>query len=332
LTQTVEGKPLPKRLTTLNSGELKPAVPRVWFGEKGFRISKVEEFGSDRLKITFDTGERLLDENGMVSVGKPKDYCIGFFDQLVIGSGRLRDASKLIDESLAKELTVIKVEGQDFAVGAETKAIRDAGGGVRLIGAAGTTYVVSKASGDRDAPDKFPQDKKALELYQNSFPCMARVNCEGVTLCAATIAYANRYFLNTPEQCNHNANTASLKDLKLVIGEKLAEALLFARSCRVAPFKHHEHLVNVLERYLTKQKVTDTKGKGLETWPEFINNFNTDESLLDPVRLEVWKKDHGASWVSLTTEEKNSLKKLTYAYGTAGDGRKPDDRDDPKTW
>ncbi len=328
LARTIDGKPLPKRHDTATLGKLKPGLQGIWFGEDGYKITKIEEGETVKafLRVTFAPGKRLVDAETDVDGGPsaPTKYITGLYDQVVIGSGRLRDAYKLLDASLIEGLKFVDT-GHDFPVAAECDPDADVGGGIRLLGAAGLNYIYTARN-----------EKTKLDAYQSSFPCQARVNCEGVTLAAVTIAYANRYFLLEGGKCNYNVNTASAEDLKLILPghAPLVEKILLVRNCRISPFKSFEHLITALEWYDTEEALQANRAMKPHEFSWFINHFNDDSNLLEGAKLESIKRIYASEsfkqpWLVLKELEKPLLKVLTFDYGRNGNSGEPDKRDYP---
>src|SRR6185437_3130909 len=86
----------------------------------------------------------------------------------------------------------------------------------------------------------------ALDAFQNTLPAQARINFQGVTLSALTIAHANHWFDKYGGQFsrhgNNNPNTATLDELEALVGTSLARALIEVRIMRIRPYQRWKQL------------------------------------------------------------------------------------------
>lgn len=322
--RTSEG-PLPRRLHHPLAEDLYPTHGNVWFGED-YRISAIEELtdahrdafahvgvveseiagkGSKkdkRLLVTFAPGKspRFVRgeplDNDIEAGHTEARLAYGLFDQVVISTGRSRGGRSYVDKdkekhyvrekdegsalqmvwSLRDDLEKIKVSGYDFPVGLATKD-----GQLRILGAAGINNPIYQDEGG----------ETALKDYENSLPWQARVNSEGVTLAAKTIALANHYFKVNVTHLNASANTATLDELKRLLGKAdLAKQIFDARHWRVRPFQSGLEILRVLEYHLN---VTSTIVGSLsaEETLAAIEHINDTAALLDEVGWEGLKAD-----------------------------------------
>ena len=124
-----------------------------------------------------------------------------------------------------------------------------------------------------------------MEMYEASLPCQARVAGEGVCLASATLAYANDFHseptTETDKPVNTNVNTATLGELKLLIGhDDLAKSIYFLRAWRIAPFTTTHQLANAIARYELIQTARTNERPGRAHWEERTAYYNDDALLM----------------------------------------------------
>ena len=195
---------------------------------------------------------------------------VGLFDQVVISTGRARGGGGRPSEepgsamqlvwSLKDTLRQITVPGCDFPVGLESPS-----GRLRILGAAGINNPIYK------------KNARKLKAFEDSLPWQARVNGEGITLAALTIAMANGYFSSEPGNRNHCVNTATRDHLMAVFGDQLGDQIFMARHGRVRPFQSTTELFRVL-MYESNLEDLDR--------PELIELLNDYDKLLNAGRLQ----------------------------------------------
>jgi hypothetical protein len=269
---TEDGKKLPWRQTNA-VGKLKPTNAKVWFGD-GYRIESIQpflpdhaalfketkglDFAAGKLLVKFKstTPKPLMGKDGPTTV--PILY--GLFDQVVLGSGRARgeavdkeqslgSATQLVQDFRA-ELVPLKVPKYDFAVG-----LASSDATLRILGAAGLNNPIYAASAVKNDLGLTP-----LGMFQRSLPVEARVNGEGVTLAAATIAIANRFF-DAEAQPNRNVNTATRGELAEVAGKTVGDDVYYARHERVGPFTKPLQLGHAVQFYRFDSRRYDFRGR-----------------------------------------------------------------------
>ncbi len=281
------GDPLPIR-QGLAKGDLHPTRLPVTFAE-GYKIASIEPIVADHIALfeagqvtEGDVGTRLLvtfRKNGgkqrLVGTTLGVDHgelLYGKFDQVVLGSGRTRGRgdSKEVGSALGlvwdfrNDLVGLpNPDSIDFPPGLQT---RD--GKVRILGAAGINNPIYLG---------LPQLARnelglsPLGMYERSLPAQARVNGEGVTLAAATIAWANGYYtaalLGTSFKDGGvypNANVASLPELESRFDKGLAEDIYYARHERVGPFSARNQLAHIVEFFRFKREVDNLGTKPVD--------------------------------------------------------------------
>lgn len=265
---------LPVRLVHPLADALFPTNPKMWFAEK-YRPAKIEILNAEHVaRFLHADGDRPIDAVGIgtqllvtfsapgpaarfvqgvplgtqiaavaPSLPPPPPLEYGLFDQVVISTGRARggrgaqvqnepgSAMQLV-WPFQGELQHIPADGYDVSVGLKTPL-----GNLRILGAAGINSPLYKAIDD---------DQGDLKAIEDSLPWQARVNGEGVTLAALTIAMANNFFRSEGARINRCVNTASLKELKAVFGNGLGNDIFLARHDRVRPFQSQLELFRVL--------------------------------------------------------------------------------------
>lgn len=257
------GAPLPKR-QDFAAGDLSPTNAKVLFGE-GYKVQSIEPVDVVRHALMFEgidhtaagkllvvfkvsgTRQRLAAHNGS---GPGPKVLYGVFDQVVLGTGRLRggrgsQAANEIGSAVSlvwdfrTELQAITVAGYPFPLGLQT-----ADGAIRLLGAAGLNNPILRATMAEDRIGMTP-----LQRYERSLPAQSRVNGEGVTLAAVTIGLANRFFRDVDDERNDNVNTATLGELTTLIGGALGRDTYYTRHERVAPFSRSRQVSHAVEFY-----------------------------------------------------------------------------------
>lgn len=295
------------------SGTIVPRLKRLWIAQN-YKATAFETLTEDRIRslelggfvlgprrlTTADLG-RVLVTFAVDKADRPTNVwnCqgdslpnlrYGVFDQAILAQG-LQDALPEPGENLGTGLQLIKqlgslnihfdllkADGYDHAVG-----LRSSDGRIRLLGSAGLGN-----KGIRDLSRFKSQFVGPSELaeYENSLPAQARVFLQGITLNAALIAQANRFFIPTIQECcNPNVNTATKSELKTRLGgdEQVASKILDARRYRIEPFHNLKELVLAIS--LAEKNVTD-----------FAQYNNIDETqLLTSTETELFNKIDGAN-------------------------------------
>ncbi len=92
--------------------------------------------------------------------------------------------------------------------------------------------------------------KNDLISFEATLPAQARIFQQGVTLCALTVAMANRWFCGTGKTLlpNKNVNTASLGELDKLVGS-LAPKIHEIRKRRTRPFVSLEQVAQAIVFY-----------------------------------------------------------------------------------
>lgn len=271
-------KPLPVRLD-FPKGKLYPADANVWIAngyevrdvrpltptliaEKGLKDIEGTPLTVESLQlgplapvlVTFTTGtEAVASDKAQLP-----PFLYGVFHQVVIAQG-LQDTpnepgSPIVlvkellvsgDETLepyfpgsqdkSPEGATTKEESQNFKSGV---GLRTKDGKIRVLGAAGHGNSLMRTLGG-DA-------SKTLGNFQDTLPAQARINFQGVTLSALTIAHANHWFDDYggkfSRNGNNNPNTATFEELERHIGTERARALIEVRICRIRPFQTWQQL------------------------------------------------------------------------------------------
>lgn len=265
------GGPLPVRLHHPIAEELFPTDEAMWFADY-YRPASIDILDQRHVDAFLHADDSPIDPAGIgkkllvtfkdtqqsrlvrgaplgtpIGPAEPTPLVYGLFDQVVISTGRARggrgkaenepgSAMQLVwtlASDLADELKPIVKENFDFPVGLAT-----ASGNLRILGAAGINNPVY--TGNQAGRDQ-------LKAFEDSLPWQARVNGEGVTLAAVTIAIANDFFPIKPNDC---LNTATRRELKRLLGDDLGDAVFLARHQRVRPFQSADELLRVLAYYL----------------------------------------------------------------------------------
>lgn len=269
---------------SIPKGPLYPHEDGVWFAE-GYRVDSVEilveehkemfenitdsDIENSRLIVAFRrVKSRSADEKNPIRVVNNKhksalgadeqedeSYLYGKFDQLVLGTGRLRGGRGTPEKQSGSALDLVwefkdsleRIEfDTGFPLGLKLNGgdLESHGKQLRILGAAGINNPAFKK-------ERYDADYKKFSLYESSLPVHSRVNGEGVTLAGHTIAWANKLFtLDNDQKLNRNINTATLDELKKALNnDKLADLIYKARACRVGPFIDHVQARNALAVY-----------------------------------------------------------------------------------
>jgi hypothetical protein len=297
-------KELPARLG-FPKGALYPANDNVWIAN-GYEVRDVKPLTSrlieekglkdidgspltvealklgelDPLLVTFSTGT--------AAVGSDKSslppFLYGVFHQVVVAQG-LQDTpnepgSPIV---LLKELLVSGEETlEPYFPGSVQKSpedptsrgesvnfkagvgLRSTNGKIRVLGAAGHGNSIMRTLGG----DAFA----TLDEFQNTLPAQARINFQGVTLSALTIAHANHWFDDYgghfSRNGNNNPNTATLDEIEARVGTTVARALIEVRIMRIRPYQTWEQLAQAYAYWNATHQT-----------PEFAQTVVTDELL-----------------------------------------------------
>jgi hypothetical protein len=190
-----------------------PRIPGLWLAT-GCRASSIAWMSnSDKRALVTFGAEGTARGQGSAD---PIKFKKGVFDQIVIAQGREADMSKPgsplypLRELDTTKIQPLKVGWVDFPVGLvlEQENCR-----VRVLGASGLSSTVPNST-DNLIKSKDADAFRKLEAYQDSLPAQSRVFFQGVTLSAATIAYANGYFNNGKNRPNTNRNTATKAEME----------------------------------------------------------------------------------------------------------------------
>jgi len=289
---------------------------RVWFGED-HTVREVMDFDEKTHGKLFESAESVEDRTGKVLIkfainGKLPRLCkaefdwsrkplleYAVFDQVVFAIG-LQDTSvrrsdpiksepgngiNLIDQFMKKSPDVKLGEissltglshGHAYQLGMQCDK-----GDIRILGGVGQRNALS-----RRAPFEFDKsESSALVKYESSLPLQARVNQQGVTLCAATIARANGYFLTElDKRMNHNVNTATLDELETIL-PAFAEDLVYARSFRRTPFVSTKQAAGAVVAWQKRQEVEFFRRDHQKKDPKF------DLPISDEEIEEIWETE-----------------------------------------
>jgi hypothetical protein len=172
----------------------------------------------------------------------------GLFHQVIVATGlenAVKDtgsgfafAQALAKDTESKQLTAKRTGDKNLFVGFESNDHR-----VRWLGGAGHGSSRPAAA------------KKSFLEFESTLPAQARIFQQGVTLCALTIAHANRWFTTyhqrkaTDPTVNRNVNTASYAELSNSVGERHAQAIHQIRTMRTRPFVSEEQVARAIVYY-----------------------------------------------------------------------------------
>lgn len=315
MARTIAG-PLPVRLYHPIRQDLYPTSPAMWFADN-YRAVRIDILAQAHVDVLVHGEEdRAIDASGIgkrlvvtfaknkqdktcrlvqgVPAAQPMEDPVspelkyGLFDQVVISTGRARGGRDVKPENepgsalqlvwdLKDELKPIVNPKFAFPVGLQTES-----GNLRILGAAGINNPVFAANND---------GRSQLKLFEDSLPYQARVNGEGITLSAVTIAIANEFFPITRNNC---LNTATREELRQQLGEKLGDAVFYARHDRVRPFQSAEELLRVLgyhlnidnaPRRIQVSRLNDYTGlTDVDDWQKYVNSDKSSTALFAQVR------------------------------------------------
>lgn len=274
LARTASG-PLNIRLTDLPGNvDIFPTKAGMWFGEY-YRVSRIDILNEQHRSCFLHAGGELIDSVGIgnklvvffekqenkaknairrlvrggaevaeIDALRPaEEFKYGLFDQVVLSTGRARGGRGNLAEDeegsalelvwdLRNELNPILMEGYNFPLG-----LKSEDGALRILGAAGINNPIYHAG---------LSARENLLKFEKTLPAQARVNNEGITLSAVTIALANGYFTCGNVDCNKNINTATFSELVFMLGQVLGSEIIDLRSTRVKPFQSTKEMWRAL--------------------------------------------------------------------------------------
>lgn len=294
-------KPLPRRLGPLTMN-LFPATTDTWWAEC-FRIDSVRrmeesdqaffaEFDADPkpkrrpflikfTRLTENRGRplvaRLVCKDGE---GTADQFRYAMVDQMVFGTGRTRGyntGTKASEFQYGSAYALVWPYKDEFKPIPHAKGfpvgMQSEDGRVRMLGASGLNIVpIAGNTGE----------KKGLADYEATLPAQSRVFGEGVTLAAATIAHANKFF-EDKLPVNNNANTATAAELEAALNDgALARDIVDAREGRIKAFVNPLHLARVVGVYRGRDKSLDTSAWAHPSRAAFVATLNDDGALCAP--------------------------------------------------
>jgi hypothetical protein len=220
----------------------------------------------------------------------------GLFHQVIVATG-LEDSEEDVGSGFgfaqtlgaaSKHLMARRVTDGEILVGFESEDKR-----IRWLGAAGhgskraiTTKVKNLQSGKDEEVDL---QKAALQKFEKTLPAQARIFQQSVTLCALTVAFANRWFARYHKResgdrtVNHNVNTASHGEL-VQLTSTYASEIHEIRIKRTRPFKDLRQVAQAVI-YYQQYKNNDNFYKTIVTDADLQK---IDDDFKDRVS-EVWK-------------------------------------------
>ncbi len=172
--------------------------------------------------------------------GEPRDHIV--VDQMIISasnqdgedeSGAAAFLAKLVRKDDGGAFKVINCPPPRTNVPGVTKVsfgVQTQDGKFRVLGAAG--HIQPDRAAEDDTSNGNSKVSR-LTLYEMSLPDQARVNWQGVTLSAASVAQANGLFQKQPNDC---VNTAHSGELVAVWGMENGNKAYESRRNRVDPF------------------------------------------------------------------------------------------------
>jgi hypothetical protein len=224
-----------------------------------------DDIEKGRLLVCFRTTAK--DGNLVDNQGNTYFLQYGKFDQVALGSLRSRGGVKDDDQQVGSALNLVwdafkedlkplqKV--QKFPLGLEC----DKGDSklLRILGPAGINNPLFLGKMKKSALGLTP-----LGFYERSLPAHARVNGEGVTLAAHTIAWANEFYTQDKAKLNTNVNTATQDELTEFLGVehiakdgKLADHVYKMRSRRVGPYIHNTQFIHSIDLFMNYKDVKE---------------------------------------------------------------------------
>lgn len=153
--------------------------------------------------------------------------------------------------------------------------LRTKNGKIRVLGAAGHGNSIMRTLGG--------SAYTTLDGFQNTLPAQARINFQGVSLSALTIAHANHWFDDYgghfSRKGNNNPNTATLDELEALVGTMLARALIEVRAMRIRPFQTWKQLAQAYAYWV--QAYTSSAFPNTVVTDELLAKFTPDENVLE---------------------------------------------------
>lgn len=226
--------------------DIRPRIPGLWL-IPNCRAKKVALTQSHKRMIIDFASTTKPPAARLVAVGidgETREFTRGVFDQVVIAQGREQDIDtpgcpvhlvKPLDLNKFKPITYGEVLSGGERVGLGMQLIEgDPVRRVRILGSAGLSGQGPK-SAEYWMKSKHSPSFTGLEDYQDTLPSQSRVFFQGVTLSAATIAYANGYFDGTAIRPNVNRNTSTNNELRALEPDTASETLR-ARRTNMRPF------------------------------------------------------------------------------------------------
>ncbi|MGH9666590.1 MAG: hypothetical protein ACRD9L_19370, partial [Bryobacteraceae bacterium] len=169
-------------------------------------------------------------------------------------------------------------ESRNFKAGV---GLRTKNGKIRVLGAAGHGNSIMRTLGG--------SAYATLDEFQNTLPAQARINFQGVTLSALTIAHANHWFDQYGGQFsrkgNNNPNTATLDELEALVGTRLARALIEVRIMRIRPYQTWQQLAQAYA-YWNQAHQTSAFAETVVT-DDLLAQYSADEKVLEDIEQKL---------------------------------------------